>query len=130
MKKTGILNSEITKVLTDLGHTDSICIADAGLPVPDGVKKIDLALKRGMPSFLETLNVVLGDMWIENAYLAEEIKTKNTDVLIGVKQVIQPQIIKYVSHEEFKKLAKSCKVVIRTGEMTPYANIILTSNVN
>ena len=83
-----------------------------------------------MPSFLETLSVILGDMWIEDVYLAEEIKTKNTDVLAGVKQVINPQTIKYVSHEEFKKLTKSCKVVIRTGEMTPYANIILTSNVN
>ena len=44
MQKIGILNSEIAKVLADMGHTDTIGIGDCGLPVPDGVKKIDLAL--------------------------------------------------------------------------------------
>jgi D-ribose pyranase len=51
MKRYGILNSHISKVLANLGHTDFIVIADAGLPIPDGVKKIDLAVKTGMPSF-------------------------------------------------------------------------------
>ena len=45
MKKNGILNSEISKVLSDLGHTDFICIGDCGLPVPDNVKKIDLFMR-------------------------------------------------------------------------------------
>jgi len=47
MKKHGILNSHISKVLTDLGHTDTIVIADCGLPIPDGVARIDLALELG-----------------------------------------------------------------------------------
>lgn len=51
MQKIGILNSEIAKVLADMGHTDTIVIGDCGLPVPDGVKKIDLALKLGTPRF-------------------------------------------------------------------------------
>ena len=51
MKRNGMLNSHISKILSDLGHTDMIAIADAGLPVPDGVLKIDLALKLGAPSF-------------------------------------------------------------------------------
>jgi len=38
--------------------------------------------------------------------------------------------IQYVSHEEFKKMTSHCKAVIRTGEATPYANIILYSGVN
>lgn len=44
MKRHGILNSHISKVLTDLGHTDMVVIADAGLPIPDGVPRIDLSL--------------------------------------------------------------------------------------
>ncbi|MBS3987755.1 MAG: D-ribose pyranase [Erysipelothrix sp.] len=130
MKKHGILNSEISKVLSDLGHTDSICIADAGLPIPDGVRKIDISLKKGLPSFIETLKTVLNDMWVENIYLAEEIKTMNQEVNNEVCQLfpnIQPE---YISHSDFKTLTKTCKVIIRTGEMTPYANVILTSNVN
>ena len=77
MKKNGILNSEIAKVLTDLGHTDQITIGDAGLPVPNGVKKIDLALALGEPTFIRTLEEVLKDMAIEKVILAKEIQTDN-----------------------------------------------------
>ncbi|PAC67377.1 D-ribose pyranase, partial [Enterobacter cloacae] len=49
MKKNGILNSHIAKVLADLGHTDTIVIADCGLPIPEGPVKIDLALSIGTP---------------------------------------------------------------------------------
>ena len=67
------MNSEIAKVLADLGHTDQIIIGDAGLLVPAGVKKIDLALKLGMPAFIEVLAEVLKDMAIEMVILADEI---------------------------------------------------------
>lgn len=58
MYKTGILNSDISKLLSDLGHTDEIMIADCGLPIPNGVKKIDLALDFGKPSFLDIFHIV------------------------------------------------------------------------
>lgn len=130
MKKLGILNSEIAKILVDLGHTDKICIADAGLPVPDGVKKIDLALKKGMPSFIDTLTTVLDDMWVEKVYLANEIKVNNKLVHHEVLALTDDIATSYITHEEFKIQTNECKVVIRTGEMTPYANVILQSNVN
>ena len=65
MQKIGILNSEIAKVLADMGHTDTIVIGDCGLPVPDGVKKIDLALKLGTPRFLEVVEELVKYMEIE-----------------------------------------------------------------
>lgn len=74
MKKNGILNSHISKILSDLGHTDRIAIADAGLPVPDGVLKIDLALKLGTPSFREVLDVIADDMVTERVIVASEIR--------------------------------------------------------
>jgi len=77
MKKNGILNSEISKVLADLGHTDQIIIGDCGLPIPQGVKKIDLALEIGEPKFIDVLNVVLKEMQIEKYFLANEVKEKN-----------------------------------------------------
>ena len=55
LKKLGILNSDIAKVLTDLGHTDKIAIGDAGLPIPTGVKRIDLAIALSDPSFIKVL---------------------------------------------------------------------------
>lgn len=130
MKKHGILNSDIAKVLSDLGHTDKIAIGDAGLPVPDGVKKIDLALTLAEPSFLSVLKVVLSDMKVEKVILAEEIKEQNATQLTDVKSVlIDDEQITYVSHEAFKEQLKDVKAVIRTGEATPYSNIILQSGV-
>lgn len=127
MKKHGILNSHISKVLTDLGHTDTIVIADCGLPIPDGVARIDLALELGTPSFLDVVRVVAGDMAIEQLTLATEIKEANPDVL---EQLEAMQIeTAFVSHEEFKKLTQQAKVIIRTGEATPYANVISHSGV-
>ena len=69
MQKIGILNSDIAKVLADLGHTDTIVIGDCGLPVPAGVPKIDLALKPGTPSFLDVLTEVLKYMEVEKIQL-------------------------------------------------------------
>ena len=130
MKKHGILNSEIAKVLTDLGHTDKIAIGDAGLPVPDGVKKIDLALTLSEPAFISVLQVVLSDMKVEAVVLAEEIKEQNASQLAAVKaKLTDNEHISYVSHEEFKEQLKDVKAVIRTGEATPYSNIILQSGV-
>ncbi|WP_313552430.1 D-ribose pyranase [Aerococcus sp.] len=129
MKKNGILNSEISKLLSDLGHTDQITIADAGLPVPDGVKKIDLALKLGTPSFIEVLEEVLKDMAVEKVILAEEIKVDNESQLDAIHQLVDTNEVEFVSHEAFKKQSGQSKAIIRTGEATPFSNIILQSNV-
>lgn len=127
MKKNGILNSDISKVLADLGHTDQIVIGDCGLPVPDHVLKIDLALKLGTPSFEEVFNELLKNMAVEKVILASEIKEENQKLNQKINEAIE--VIDYVSHEEFKERTGNAKAIIRTGEATPYANVILQSNV-
>ena len=129
MKKAGILNSDISRVLSYMGHTDCLAIGDCGLPIPDEVERIDLALMFGVPTFMQTLKVVAEDMKIEKIVLAEEIKTQNPDVLKEVEELFAGQNIEveFVSHAQLKEQTKNCKAVIRTGETTPYANIILQS---
>ena len=129
MKRAGILNSDISRVLSYLGHTDTICIGDCGLPIPDEVERIDLALAFGVPTFMQTLKVVVDDMKVEKIVLAEEIKQQNPDVLRQVEELFDGQNIEveFVSHVELKERTFDCKAVIRTGETTPYANIILQS---
>ena len=129
MKKQGILNSDISRVLSYMGHTDTICIGDCGLPIPDEVERIDLALVFGEPTFMRTLEIVAGDMKVEKIVLAEEIKTQNPDVLKKVEELFADQEIEveFVPHTELKARTHDCKAVIRTGEITPYANIILQS---
>lgn len=129
MKKTGILNSDISRVLSYMGHTDTIAIGDCGLPIPDEVERIDLALAFGVPTFMQTLEIVAGDMKVEKIVLAEEIKTQNPQVLHQVEELFAGTEIEveFVSHTELKEKTWDCKAVIRTGEITPYANIILQS---
>jgi len=130
MKKGILLNSYISSLIADLGHKDRIAIADAGLPVPEGVEKIDLAVSSGLPGFIETLQAVLSEYEIEAGIMAEEIKTENPLILDATRAnlpaVLEPE---FVSHEEFKKLIQDCRAVIRTGECSPYANIILVAGV-
>lgn len=130
MYKTGILNSDISKVLSDLGHTDTIVIADCGLPVPKGVQKIDLAVRQGLPSFIDVVDEIARHMVIEHVTLAEEIKDSNPAVLKEVDSIVKGIPNDFVTHEQFKVLTENSKVIIRTGEATPYANIILRSGVN
>ncbi|MBQ8727940.1 MAG: D-ribose pyranase [Oscillospiraceae bacterium] len=129
MKKNGILNSDISRVLSYMGHTDRIAVGDCGLPIPDETERIDLALMFGVPTFMQTLKVVSEDMKIEKVILAEEIKDKNPKVLKEIEELFEGQEIEFefVSHTELKEKTKDCKAVIRTGETTPYANIILQS---
>ncbi|RAS96075.1 D-ribose pyranase, partial [Bacillus cereus] len=99
MKKHGVLNSEIAAVLASLGHTDTIVIADCGLPIPDGVKRIDLAVEIGKPSFLDVLQVVADDMAIEKVTLAEEVINNNAEVNKEIELKLIEPAFEYVSHE-------------------------------
>ncbi|PFB23980.1 D-ribose pyranase [Bacillus cereus] len=129
MKKHGVLNSEIASVLASLGHTDTIVIADCGLPIPHGVKRIDLAVEIGKPSFLDVLQVLADDMAIEKVTLAEEIINNNAEVNKEIELKLIEPAFEYVSHEQFKEHTKKAKAIIRTGEATPYANVILHAGV-
>ncbi|PSA97519.1 D-ribose pyranase [Bacillus halotolerans] len=129
MKKHGILNSHLAKLLADLGHTDKIVIADAGLPVPDGVLKIDLSLKPGFPAFRDVAALLADEMEVEKVIVASEIKVSNPENASFIETLFSKEAVDCLPHEEFKELTKEAKAVIRTGEFTPYANCILQAGV-
>ncbi|MCY8980392.1 D-ribose pyranase [Bacillus halotolerans] len=129
MKRHGILNSHLAKLLADLGHTDKIVIADAGLPVPDGVLKIDLSLKPGFPAFRDVAAVLADEMAVEKVIVASEIKVSNSEIASFIETLFSEEAVDCLPHEEFKELTKEAKAVIRTGEFTPYANCILQAGV-
>ena len=132
MQKVGILNSNIAKVLADLGHFDKVCVGDCGLPVPKGVEKIDLALRLGEPKFIEVVKEMEKYMQIQTIYLAPETKLQNPAQWKALEEVFPRDKVKWVllkDHEELKAWEKDCKAVIRTGEITPFSNIILESGV-
>lgn len=129
MKKSPLLNSEISYAIAKTGHTQTICIGDCGLPVLDGPTRIDLALTAGIPTFLQVLDGVLTELCVEKITLAQEIQEKNPSMHKEILSRFPGISVEYVPHEEFKALSAQSRAVIRSGECSPYSNILLTSGV-
>ena len=129
MKKTKVINSDISRVIAQMGHFDKFSIGDAGMPVPKGTEKIDLAIDNGIPTFMDVLNNVLEELEVQKIYLAEEIKENNPTVLAQITDRLPDTPIELIPHNDMKAELNNCHAFIRTGEMTPYANILLESNV-
>jgi len=129
MKKTTLLQSDLSYIIATLGHLDTLVIADAGLPIPPETVRIDLALTRGIPGAAQTLKVILDEMKVESVMLAEEIKDRNPQFLAHVQELLPGVPIEFMPHTELKARSASARAVVRTGEFAPYANIILVAGV-
>lgn len=132
MKKGACLNSEISYVISQMGHFDQLTIGDVGLPVPREVRKIDLAVTFGTPEFLKVLDVVLGELKIQRAIIASEMRECNPGIYkktVG-RLIVEGAEVVEVSHDELKRRSAGSRAIIRTGECTAYANVILESNVS
>lgn len=116
-------------MLATLGHTDTIIIADCGLPIPKEIPCIDVSLKLGTPSFISVLELIVEEIEIEKLTLANEIKTDNSKLHVKLTKDYRTVPTEYISHEELKGQIKDVKAVIRTGEATPFANAILHAGV-
>lgn len=128
MLKGGILNPQIAKVLAETGHKDALVVCDAGLPVPEGVERIDLAWKPGEPGYLEVLEEVLKYIVVEKAYLAEELKTVSPEMHERILRTLPEGLpVEYVPHAELKRKTEKAKAIIRTGEFTPYPSVVLVA---
>ena len=130
MKRTLLLHPELSQSIARLGHGDMVVLADAGLPIPDGPRRIDLAVTPGVPRLADVLKAVLSEMQVERAMIARETIDAGAGHVLPTwcagQLAIAPEMI---SHEELKRLCARAKVVVRTGECTPYANIVLCAGV-
>jgi D-ribose pyranase len=129
MKKTTLLQSDLSYIIATMGHLDTLVIADAGLPIPAETVRIDLALTRGVPGAVQTLKVVLDELKVERIILAEEVKERNPKFLENVHELLPDVPLEFVTHSEFKTRTAFARAVVRTGEFAPYANLILVSGV-
>jgi D-ribose pyranase len=133
VKRTALLHAELSQVIASLGHGDMLVLGDAGLPIPDGPRRIDLAVARGVPRLADVLQAVLSEMQVEGVVVAGEAlvdapgEAKQLPAWYPQSLGIAPQT---VSHEEFKRRTAQARAMVRTGECTPYANIILIAGVS
>ncbi len=128
MKKGELLHPQISAIVAKAGHGDMLTIADAGLPIAETVTRIDLALRRGMPPFVDVLTTILAELQVEQVTLAQEIKAHNPALLTRVERILSDNeiaSIAFVTHREFKILTRETRAVVRSGECQPFANILL-----
>ena len=132
MRKTATtINPALSRVISETGHTDLLVVTDAGLPIPPGSERIDLAYRPGAPAFLDVLDTVLAELVVEGATVSEEVAEKSPEILAALRERFAGQDfeIALVPHVEFKALTHSARAFVRSGEFTPYANVILHAGV-
>jgi D-ribose pyranase len=128
MKKGTLINGPLSSVVAQMGHKERLVVADAGLPLGN-LPRIDLALTAGIPSFVDTLRVLMSELQVEAAIYAEELPKKNPEVYLAMMQVLGDIPMQPLPHEQFKVEMRSSRAAVRTGEFSPYANVILISGV-
>ncbi|NJC68602.1 D-ribose pyranase [Planosporangium thailandense] len=131
MRRSGTLNGQLARIMTEVGHTDRIVVADAGLPIPGEVERVDLAVRENLPRFLDVLDTVLEELAVEGAVLAEEIKQASPEMFEQIRRRLAARGVtpEFVPHTEFKTATGDARAAVRTGEFTPYANVILVAGV-
>lgn len=129
MLKTGILNPKINSLLSRVRHTNTLVIADRGFPFWPTIETVDISLVDDVPTVLAVLRALRPNFQVGKAWMAREFLEHNTGktramfarALDGIK-------LKHEPHAEFKKRVPSAIGLIRTGDTTQYANIILESS--
>ena len=127
MKKSGILNRHLAGAIAELGHGDGVLVCDAGMPIPPGPRVVDLAFRAGVPSFADVLDGLLDELVVEGATAAEEVRDANPEAarLLATRL----PALTHVPHDELKVLSAQARLVVRTGEARPYANVLLRCGV-
>jgi D-ribose pyranase len=129
MKRTPLLHAELSEVIARLGHGDLLVIGDAGLPIPEGPRRIDLALTANVPRLHEVLAAVLSEMAVESAVVADELAAINPALHAQLCRQLEPIPVSTTPHEDFKARTRAARAVVRSGEFSPYANVILRAGV-
>ena len=154
MKTKGILNPQLAELVAEMGHGDILLIADRGIPFPqhDQTVCIDLSIKEGMPTVKDIMEVVLSELEIESVIIAEETKEVSPQVYQEFKEILDkidnkgnPIREENIRHIDFKNIfltgqpvhpdaidltGREVKGIVRTGQFTPYAYIMLVAGVN
>jgi D-ribose pyranase len=127
VKKAGILNRHLAGALAELGHGHGVLVCDAGLPVPDGPRVVDLAFRAGVPSFAQVLEGLLDELVVEGATAATEVREANP----AAAELLEGHFpeLALVPHDRLKELSADARLVVRTGEVRPYANVLLRCGV-
>ncbi len=135
MKKHGILNKQLMDAIMDLGHTDVILIGDAGVPISDSKKRVDLAITEDYPTIDLVLNLVMDEMIFEKVVVAEEQKKFNPIHFQNIERLTKNRYetmeVDVLSHEDFfAEYLPKAKYIVRTGDFMPWGNVALVAGID
>jgi D-ribose pyranase len=128
MLKVGILNPRINALISRVRHTNTLVIADRAFPFWREIETIDISLVDDVPRVLEVLRAIRATFVSGSAVMADEFRSVNgSDVRRDFERALKGITVKYEPHVEFKKRVPQAIGLIRTGDTTEYANLILES---
>ena len=128
MKEIGILNQDLARIISRMGHTDEIIISDAGFLQPLGVEVIDLSLEENVPTVLNILKVLQKYFSVEKIVLANETREVSQYRFKALNEDYWPEAeIETIPHLSFRKRATEVRAIIRTADFTAYSNVLLVS---
>jgi len=128
VKEIGILNRDISAVISQLGHQDEMILCDAGFAIPSHIPVVDVSIDENVPRVEELLKVIQRYFSIEGAIVANEFVVKNPSKAEAIRNQLGENVAwSTIDHAELKQRSKMVKAVIRTGDFTAYSNVLLVS---
>lgn len=128
MLKSGILNPAINSLLSRVRHTNTLVIADRGFPYWPQIETVDISLVDDIPRVLDVLRAIQANFVIGKIVMAEEFRRVNTtDTVRAFEQCFGSISTVFEPHVQFKLRIPQAIGLIRTGDTTQYANMILES---
>lgn len=126
------IHPQLSRIISELGHFDELFVTDAGLPIPVGAERVDLAYRKGQPPFLDVLDTVLAEIVIEAAVMPAEVAEASPHMLAAVRERLEPLGIEVqlIPHADYKARSRGARAFVRSGEYTPYANVALIAGVD
>ncbi|WP_308799002.1 D-ribose pyranase [Agromyces silvae] len=131
MKRTGILNAELSGALATLGHTDLIMVVDAGFPIPRDAHRVDLAIAENLPDLRTVLGLIDDELVVEGVVRADDVVSNNPRLDEWLRERFGDAEFTTRTHADMLgELAHQAKVIVRTGAFEPWGNIGLFCGVD
>ena len=128
MKEVGIVNRELARVLSAQGHGDLLMVVDAGFAIPKNADVVDISLSENSPMLIDTLMELKKFFSVEKLIFADKTKEVSPSLFDKITELFGDDVpVEIVTHPEIKELSTRVKSVIRTGDFTAFANVILVS---
>ena len=136
-----IISPELLKVLSEMGHSDTIVIADGNFPAESmgkNAKVIRMDGHSGCDVLEAVLKVFPLDPYVEQPVTLMEVMPGDpveTPIWDEYKRIIKqeegkgPEVVRNIERFAFYEEAKKAYAIIATGEKALYANLILQKGV-